>query len=1143
VKFDQFLAVRITWTARGCSCPVRFATVTAVAALLIAQRTALAGPVGGSVVEGSAGISQSGSVTNVNQSTNKAIINWQGFSIGANETVNFNQPGSSSVTLNRVIGNETSVILGALNANGQVFIVNSAGVLFGKNAQVNVGGLVASTLDISNANFMAGNYTFSGNSSASVVNQGRIHAHGGGYVALLGNTVSNDGVISANLGTVAMAAGGQITLNFGGNSLLDVTIDRGTLNALVENKRAIVANGGQVVLTAKAADSVLSAQVNNSGIIQARSIAALTGGAGKTHAAKTGSIKLVADGGTTTVSGKLDASAPKGGNGGTIETSGNKVKIADSAVITTKAADGKTGTWTIDPDGFTIAASGGDITGATLGRELALTSVTLASTSGSGADGNINVNDVVSWSTNSSLVLNATNAININSAITAANGGLTLNATGQISATGAVNVGTFTLASGTWRQITTALPSFAATDFRMTGGTFIRALSGDGSSANPYRIADIYGLQGIGSTSLLGSSVVLANDVDASGTAQWNSGAGFKPIGTSKTMFSGVFDGDNHVISGLTINVSTNQSVGLFGVAGPAALITNVGVVDANIHGVGGNGFFGVGALVGQNFATIVNDHSSGTVSGAANLGGLIGLNGSNSSSVNTISDSYSTATVFGTLSNEGGLIGRALNVNVVRSHATGDVTGTTGSNGLGGLVGSASTSAGAVAIVNSFATGNVRGGDGLGGLVGNLSATIGNLIVENSYATGNVSSVNPTASPPSGIGGLVGSASANTGTKVTLENDYATGVVGFFAADGVTPAATGNNAGGLVGSLAGTVLINNSHATGKVTGSLTGSGVGGLVGTAPDQTDIISNSYATGDVSGNLSVGGLAGSSAGTITNSYATGNVTGYNSASSNNIGGLVGTNTLTGTITGSHADGNVNGQGPNAATGGLVGSNAGSIADSYAAGAVTGPPGLTGGIAGVNFSDPTNPNGGSISNSWYNSDKNPGLPTTNSPSSRQPGLVKGGGGLTNTQFADVQFYLNGTINQVLADRAAAEAAARAAAQTAQAASRTADTVASNAATSASTAPDPALSAAGTSAATSAIAEKIDGSIKTIKDSVNAEDQRARRRATAAASTPPRSHRGGSDLGATIRSIDVDGQRFDLQNGGKKDGPGSKP
>jgi filamentous hemagglutinin family protein len=181
--------------------------MTAVAALLISQRAAQAEPRGGTVVEGAAGISQAGSITNVDQSTNKAIINWQGFSVGANEAVNFHQPGASSVTLNRVIGNETSVINGAISANGQVFIVNSAGVLFGKGSQVNVGGLVASTRDISNQDFMAGNYTFSGTSNAAVINQGRIRAHGGGagggYVALLGKTVSNEGVISARLGTVS----------------------------------------------------------------------------------------------------------------------------------------------------------------------------------------------------------------------------------------------------------------------------------------------------------------------------------------------------------------------------------------------------------------------------------------------------------------------------------------------------------------------------------------------------------------------------------------------------------------------------------------------------------------------------------------------------------------------------------------------------------------------------------------------------------------------------------------------------------------------------------------------------------------------------------------------------------------------------
>src|SRR5262249_14803510 len=171
--------------------------------------------------------------------------------------------------LNRVVGNETSVIAGALNANGRIFIVNSAGVLFTRGAQVNVGGLVASTLDISNSDFMAGNYRFSGTSSASVINRGHIHAGPGGTIALLGRTVVNDGVISARLGTVAMASGEQLTLNFGGNSLVDVTIDKGTLNALVANHRAIKADGGQVIMTAKAADEVLSAQVNNTGIVQA----------------------------------------------------------------------------------------------------------------------------------------------------------------------------------------------------------------------------------------------------------------------------------------------------------------------------------------------------------------------------------------------------------------------------------------------------------------------------------------------------------------------------------------------------------------------------------------------------------------------------------------------------------------------------------------------------------------------------------------------------------------------------------------------------------------------------------------------------------------------------------------------------------
>ena len=413
--------------------------LTGVGALLPAP-SSLAGPQGGVVVSGQANISTNGATTNINQSSNQAIINWQLFSIAPKETVNFNQPGPTSVTLNRVIGNEKSVIEGALNANGQVFIVNSAGVVFTKSAQVNVGGLVASTLDISNSNFLAGKYQFSGNSTASVVNLGNIQANPGGYVALLGNTVSNRGTITATLGAVAMASGNQVTLNLGGNALVDVTTDKGTLNALVENKGAIVADGGKVILTARAADALLSAQVNNTGVIQARTMAGLTGGQ-----TRTGSIKLVSTGGKVKVAGRLDASAPNGGNGGTIETSGAKVSVANDAVITTDAPSGKKGLWLLDPDGFTIAASGGDITGATLSAELANNNVTILSTQGSGTDGNINVNDTVNWSAGTTLTLGATNSVNVNAPMSWTDGALTLNA-GQnvnvnavMTATGAAN--------------------------------------------------------------------------------------------------------------------------------------------------------------------------------------------------------------------------------------------------------------------------------------------------------------------------------------------------------------------------------------------------------------------------------------------------------------------------------------------------------------------------------------------------------------------------------------------------------------------------------------------------------------------------------------------------------------------------------
>lgn len=232
-------------------------------------------PTGGSVASGGATIATSGSTMNVNQSTANVIINWGTFNIGANATVNFRQPGESSVALNRVAaGAGASEIAGHLNANGQVFLVNPDGILFSRTARVDVGGLVASTLGISDSNFNGtGNKVFSAGANAgSITNLGRLHAGEEGYVALLAPTVSNEGTISAQLGTVALAAGSKITLSFDEEQLVSLTINRAALDTLVENHNVVRADGGLILMTAGAAGSLASSAVNSDGLLQANRV-------------------------------------------------------------------------------------------------------------------------------------------------------------------------------------------------------------------------------------------------------------------------------------------------------------------------------------------------------------------------------------------------------------------------------------------------------------------------------------------------------------------------------------------------------------------------------------------------------------------------------------------------------------------------------------------------------------------------------------------------------------------------------------------------------------------------------------------------------------------------------------------------------
>jgi filamentous hemagglutinin family protein len=689
--------------ARGaCPCALKLPAAALLAAF---SSSPYALPAGEQVTAGSGSVSTSGATMTVQQRSQNLSIDWRAFSIGSGETVRFNQPSASSIALNRVIGNDASAIYGTLSANGQVFLINPNGILFGPGAQVNVGGLVASTLDVAAGSDPAnGKYRFASPSSrpASVVNQGTLTANPGGYIALLGGQVSNRGAISAQLGNVSLAAGQAITLDFAGNKLLNLAIDQGTLGALAENRQLIQADGGSVLMTAYARDALLDTVVNNTGVIEARTLQN-----------QTGTIRLMGDfsSGTVRVAGTLDASAPAslnpgGGNGGFIETSGAHVQIADGARITTSASNGRAGTWLIDPEDFTIGA-GGDISAATLAAQLAAGNVMIQSANGTvsagAGNGDVNVNAAVTWNSANTLTLQASRDININAAITGSNGGLTLDAARDINAPAVVRVGTFLQQNGSWRQVGAALPAFSAADFRIAGGTFLRAQGGDGSSANPYLLADIYGVQGIGCAGMWNNSYLLSGDIDASGTAGWNGGAGFAPIASGGT-FNGTLDGGNHRINGLRISLPASNDVGLISNLAFGATVKRMGLTSANVTGADH-----VGIIAGTGQGTISESYATGSVTGNDRVGGLVGVLMSG-----TLNNVYSEAAVSGQ-NVTGGLVGEAFQGTISGAYATGAVSAAGGMDGVGGLVGYVQFST----ISSAYATGAVTSPGTAGSLFG----------------------------------------------------------------------------------------------------------------------------------------------------------------------------------------------------------------------------------------------------------------------------------------------------------------------------------------------------------------------------------------------------------------------------------------
>ena len=320
----------------------------------------LANPGGGQVVAGSATItSPSANGMVINQSSQSAVINWQQFSIGGGQYVQFVQPSSSAVVLNRVTGGNVSQILGNLTANGQVFLVNPNGIFFGRSATLDVQGFVGSTLDINDNDFMAGHYVFrkgTGAPDAQIVNQGAITTSRGGYVVLAGDYVETDGSINAQTGRVVLAAGGQATLTLDQNQLVSYVVNGATLSRLagVDNTGTIVANGGGVLMTADVANALTATAVNNSGFVAAHSV--------QDHG---GVIVLMGEGGDIENSGTLDASAANwtpGVTGGTVIIRGDgHTQLTDTSVIDTEGNGAKGGF--IELSGHTLSVHGDVTTG------------------------------------------------------------------------------------------------------------------------------------------------------------------------------------------------------------------------------------------------------------------------------------------------------------------------------------------------------------------------------------------------------------------------------------------------------------------------------------------------------------------------------------------------------------------------------------------------------------------------------------------------------------------------------------------------------------------------------------------------------------------------------------------------------------
>jgi filamentous hemagglutinin family protein len=295
-------------------------------------------PSGGQVQYGDSSINIDENIMTIDQASDKSIIQWDSFNIGSDAVVNINQPSSSSALLNRVRSSDPSQIFGSLNSNGQVFLINPNGVLFGRGASVNVGALITSTLSLSDQNFLNDTWHFSNPGNGFLENRGSLT---GGLVALISPVIKNEGEILAKYDAALLASGDDVTLTFADSRFVSIAVNKNTLKSFISNYGSITANQGLVLLKASAAQTLIDQMINSpngaDNLISVNGVPRLISSSG---AIKAASIEINAGAnGMIDISGFLDVSSDIG-HGGRITLTGHEVSLFDANINATGYLNG-----------------------------------------------------------------------------------------------------------------------------------------------------------------------------------------------------------------------------------------------------------------------------------------------------------------------------------------------------------------------------------------------------------------------------------------------------------------------------------------------------------------------------------------------------------------------------------------------------------------------------------------------------------------------------------------------------------------------------------------------------------------------------------------------------------------------------------